>query len=45
MDHDGSSLCQAADLDDDNDVDQVDFGLFQRCLSGPGVPANAGCLE
>lgn len=24
------------DLDGDSDVDQDDFGLFQRCLSGPG---------
>jgi hypothetical protein len=25
------------DLDEDCDVDQVDFGLFQACYSGPGV--------
>ena len=28
----------APDLDLDGDVDQIDFGLFQRCLAGPGVP-------
>jgi hypothetical protein len=27
-----------ADLDGDGDVDQSDFGLFQACLSGPGIP-------
>ncbi|MHC4442985.1 MAG: hypothetical protein ACYTF1_15730 [Planctomycetota bacterium] len=27
-----------ADFDDDNDVDLEDFGHFQICLSGPGVP-------
>ncbi|MDM8006082.1 MAG: fibronectin type III domain-containing protein [Phycisphaerae bacterium] len=26
-----------ADQDRDNDVDQVDFGLFQTCFTGPGV--------
>lgn len=34
------------DLDDDGDVDQSDFGLFQVCLSGPGIEQNLpGCLE
>ena len=28
------------DFDGDNDVDQEDFGRFQRCLSGSGVPEN-----
>ena len=27
----------AGDMDGDGDVDQQDFGLFQVCLSGPGV--------
>jgi len=32
------------DLDRDGDVDQTDFGLFQACLSGPGIPsADTGC--
>jgi len=26
------------DFDCDNDVDQEDFGRFQRCLSGSGIP-------
>ncbi len=26
--------CQDADLDGDGDVDQSDFGIFQRCISG-----------
>ena len=29
----------AADFDADNDVDQSDFGVFQRCWSGPNVLA------
>jgi hypothetical protein len=34
------------DLDHDGDVDQSDFGLFQACLSGPGIAQSAlGCLE
>ncbi|MDM8005952.1 MAG: thrombospondin type 3 repeat-containing protein [Phycisphaerae bacterium] len=27
-----------ADYDQDGDVDQTDFGFFQRCMSGTGVP-------
>lgn len=27
-----------ADMEDDGDVDLNDYGLFQRCFSGPGVP-------
>ena len=34
-----------SDLDRDADVDQDDFGLFQACLSGPGVAIGAGCAE
>jgi hypothetical protein len=33
----------AADFDNDRDVDQVDFGLFQRCFSGKDKPADPGC--
>lgn len=29
-----------ADIDLDDDVDQTDFGLLQRCLAGIGVPQN-----
>jgi hypothetical protein len=32
------------DLDSDGDVDQSDFGRFQACLSGMGIPAAAECL-
>ncbi len=31
------------DLDHDIDIDQSDFGAFQKCLSGGGVPYVAGC--
>lgn len=27
-----------ADLDDDNDVDMNDLGMFETCASGPGIP-------
>lgn len=30
-----------ADFDGDGDVDQVDFGLLQGCMSGTSVPQNA----
>lgn len=35
-----------ADLDEDNDVDSDDFGLFQSCQTGPvlGPPASGPCL-
>ncbi len=35
----------AADFDEDNDVDQSDFGSFQRCYSGQGNPANPDCAN
>jgi hypothetical protein len=35
----------AADLDHDGDVDQSDFGIFQRCYSGEGKPADPGCAN
>jgi hypothetical protein len=31
-----------ADLDEDGDVDQDDFGRFQRCYNGAGNPVNCG---
>ncbi len=31
------------DLDRDGDVDQDDFGIFQRCSSGPGIPGDPDC--
>jgi hypothetical protein len=35
----------AADLDHDGDVDQSDFGIFQRCYSGEGNPADPNCAN
>jgi hypothetical protein len=35
----------AADLDHDGDVDQSDFGIFQRCYSGEGNPADPNCVN
>ena len=32
-----------ADLDRDGDVDQDDFGIFQRCVSGSNIPADPDC--
>lgn len=32
-----------ADYDGDGDVDQVDFGAFQKCLTGPGGGVPEGC--
>jgi hypothetical protein len=31
------------DVNQDSDVDQEDFGVFQACLSGPDDPPPAGC--
>ncbi len=39
FEHDGVS----ADLDEDGDVDQKDFGLFQTCFSGNGQAYAPGC--
>ncbi len=36
-------LLYPGDLDRDCDVDQEDFGLFQVCYSGPGIPPPAQC--
>ncbi len=36
-------LLYPGDLDLDCDVDQEDFGLFQVCYSGPGIPFPTGC--
>jgi len=34
------------DFDLDSDVDQEDFGRFQACLTGPGIPQNdPACLD
>ena len=34
-----------ADLDEDGDADQADFGLLQRCLSGPAVWPEPDCAD
>lgn len=37
-------VAQPGDFDGDNDVDQADYGFFQTCLTGPGIPiANPAC--
>ncbi|GMU21724.1 MAG: hypothetical protein AMXMBFR13_18140 [Phycisphaerae bacterium] len=42
----GSGICTGCfhdpvfDVDDDNDVDQTDFGFFQACYTGAGDPGN-----
>lgn len=37
--------CERTDIDWDGDVDQDDFGLFQRCISGTSSPADPDCAE
>ena len=37
--------CADARLDEDEDVDQDDFGVFQRCYSGENVPADPDCAQ
>ena len=29
----------------DADIDETDFGIFQRCLSGAGKPADPNCAD
>jgi len=33
------------DFDRDGDVDQEDFGIFQRCSSGPNIPGDPNCAD
>ncbi|GMU23097.1 MAG: hypothetical protein AMXMBFR13_31800 [Phycisphaerae bacterium] len=40
VDDEGCPLPMLGDFDGDGDIDQSDFGGFQRCLSGPGVSQN-----
>ncbi len=35
-------LCGEALLDEDEDVDEVDFAVFQACVSGPNMPPSCG---
>lgn len=37
--------CTTFNLDGDNDIDQDDFGIFQRCFSGDGNVPNSTCRE
>jgi hypothetical protein len=37
--------CPRADLDRDNDVDQADFAILQKCFSGSDQPADPQCKE
>jgi hypothetical protein len=37
--------CLDADLDEDLDVDQDDFGILQRCFRGPIAPADPNCVN
>lgn len=37
--HNGSAPCVASDLDDDSDVDQLDFGLLQKGFTASEDPA------
>ena len=32
------------DFDHDGDVDQEDYGRFQTCYTGPGIPAERPCV-
>jgi hypothetical protein len=36
---------QPGDFDGDYDVDQIDFGAFQLCLSGTGIAIPSGCED
>jgi hypothetical protein len=37
--------CIRFDLDFDNDVDGDDFGVFQRCITGPAEPVDPTCVK
>jgi hypothetical protein len=37
--------CVDKDLDWDGDVDQSDFGFFQRCISGESIPYDPNCAD
>jgi hypothetical protein len=34
-----------ADIDTDNDVDQSDFGIMQRCIRGDMVLGDPNCAD
>jgi hypothetical protein len=37
--------CGNADFDHDGDVDTADFGVWQRCYTGPAAPINPNCAN
>ena len=37
--------CLDADIDGDTDVDQADYAVWQRCVSGAGIPADLDCAD
>jgi uncharacterized lipoprotein YddW (UPF0748 family) len=43
--HSGTRLCRQSDLDEDGDVDQDDFALFQRCYSGTDLATDPHCAD
>jgi len=46
VDEHGCPARVPADSDHDGDVDQADFGILQRCLSGPGIEqTDSGCVD
>ncbi|MBP7937732.1 MAG: hypothetical protein KA354_24085 [Phycisphaerae bacterium] len=36
---------EGTDFDEDNDVDRSNSGVFQRCYSGTGKPADPNCAS
>jgi hypothetical protein len=40
-----ASGCESADLDHDGDVDQDDFGIFERCFSGTERVEDLNCAK
>ncbi len=40
-----ASSCENRDFDGDNDADQADFGIIQRCYSGENNPADPNCAD
>lgn len=45
VDTDGCPPIIPGDFDRDGDVDMDDFGVFQRCTSGPNVPGDPNCAN
>jgi hypothetical protein len=45
VDSTGCTPVIAGDLDRDGDVDEADFGIFQRCLSGDAIHYPSGCAN